>query len=181
MFMEDKMKKLLLVSAFAVAGLINTASASDRTGKWAIGYQDQFGAATGNAGSWSFKYGVKSNVTAQAILGFNTGEPVNDNLTVGLRGLYDIAENENSQLYTGVGVLFVTIDDNNKAMQLNVPVGVEFNAPSLPELAFSIEGGLNIDFPVDVAGDPDFADTVSINTSSSTIGGNLRLGVHYYF
>lgn len=172
------MKKLLtLVSAVAVAGLFSTASASDRSGKWAIGYQDQFnGSATGD---WSVKYGLKSNVTIQGILGFNTGKAANDNLRIGARGLYDIIENENSQFYTGLGVLFVTVDDNNRRMALNVPVGFEFNVASLPEIAFSVEGGLNVNFAVDNG--QDFSDNVSINTASSQIGGNLVLGVHYYF
>lgn len=177
------MKKLLVVfSAVLVAGL-TTASAVDRSGKFALGFQEQltdnaFGGTTGNSqGSWSVKYGFAPSVTAQLIVGFDAGKEINKKFNVGARALFDLVENENSDFYSGLGVVYIQQDETAKVVRANIPLGFEFNFAGLPEVGISAEAGLNVDFETNDAADK----ALSINSVGGKVGGNLGLGVHYYF
>ncbi len=176
------MKKFFtLISVVAVTGAFGTASAVDRSGKIGLGYQEGFttgltGAGSANSkGAWSMKYGVSSEVNAQLTVGFDfVTKGGNNRANFGGRLLYDVVENENSDFYTGLGLLY-DVDKNNNVLRVNVPLGFEWSFTGLPEVAFSAEAGIMWDYR-----------TKGVKASSfSSVGGNvggaLGLGVHYYF
>ncbi len=178
------MKKFLtLVSVVAVAGAVSTASAIDRTGNFALGYQQSFsdtnGATFGVAdGSWSLKYGFSSNLTGQFIFGFDKFTKNSGNTKMHFAGgvLYDLVENENSDFYTGVRFGY-EMDDNGAAdlssIRVQIPLGFEWSFSGLPEVAISAEAGMMWDYMID-------AKAHHFGTAGG-LGGNLGLGLHYYF
>jgi hypothetical protein len=182
----DEMKKFLtLVSVVAVAGAVSTASAIDRTGNFGIGYQQSFsdtnGATFGVAdGSWSLKYGFASNLTGQFIFGFDKFTNNSGNSKMHFAGgvLYDIVENENSDFYLGLRVGY-ELDDNPapagdlSSLRVNIPIGFEWSFSGLPEVAISAEAGMTWDYMID-------ASAHHFGTAGG-LGGNLGLGLHYYF
>ncbi|MFH1016859.1 MAG: hypothetical protein V1798_01600 [Pseudomonadota bacterium] len=173
------MKKFLVIlSVVAVAGAISTASAMDRTGKIGLGYQETFGAG-GNLGTamgeWSFKYGFTDVLTGQFLLGttyINKGGL--KEVEFGVRVLYSLVKNENSAFYTGAGLLYENIKDQPDQMRFNLPLGFEVSFAGLPEVGFSAEVGLMIDYQKS-------GKVWSFNTVGGSIGGSLGLGAHYYF
>lgn len=179
------MKKLLTVlSAVAVAGAINTASAMDRTGKFGIGYQENIMFATtasANAtGTWSLKYGFTPQFSAQFLIGFGFDDfNNNNNMSFGARALYNLVSKENSDFYTGFGIVY-DMDDNdvnnvdNSSLTMNVPLGFEWSFAGLPEIGFNAEAGLMINYMID-------AEKWQFASAGGSIGGALGLGVHYYF
>ena len=176
------MKKLLtLVSVVVVAGAVSTASATDRSGQFGLGFQESFttgvqGTTSANPlGAWSFKYGATSNITAQFAVGFSImNKGGNNRANFGGRLLYDIVENENSDFYTGLGILF-DIDKNDNTLRINVPLGFEFAIPGIPEVGLSAEAGIMWDYRTEDAKSSAF------NTVGGNVGGSLGLGAHYYF
>ena len=173
------MKKLLTL--VAIAGLFTAASATDRSGKFALGFQEsitdgtQAGANT--LGNWSIKYGFSPSVSAQFVGGFDFGsKTVNDRFNIGARLLADLVENENSDFYSGIGVVFDNQDKGARALRVNIPLGFEWSFAGLPEIGLSAEAGVNLDFIVDGPVKP-----VKVSSVGGSIGGNLGLGVHYYF
>ncbi|MCB0326597.1 MAG: hypothetical protein KDD52_03175 [Bdellovibrionales bacterium] len=172
------MKKLF--AAFAVLAFAATAQANDNTGKLGLGYQSSL---AGGAGSWSVKYGIASNLTAQATIGasFNKGDD-NDPIAFGARVLYDIVEGENSDFYTGLGLRYEIQPDASTSLNgfgedtivVNVPLGFEFSLANAPAVAFSAEMGLNYTYG-----------TNSKAWNLATVGGGLGTvfgaGAHYYF
>ena len=181
------MKKLSsLISVLAIAGAATTASATDREGKLGLGFQESFssniGAGSSSAatlGSWSVKYGMSPQANLQAVVGFNMGKDNGPNtFAVGARFLYDLVENENSDFYTGLGVLYnkpnsaATID----AIRVSIPLGYEFSFAGLPEIGFNAEAGVAIDFAAEGGTKP-----ISFSSVGGNVGGSLGLGVHYYF
>ncbi len=182
------MKKLFAL--FFVLAL-GTAFAADRSGKVAIGYQENADVGTNSRGNWSLKYGVNDKVTAQFLVGFDFGKDINSNANFGARVLYDLVQNENSHFYAGFGFAY-NLDENSTVnarnpLAISVPLGFEFNFASLPEIGFSIETGLAVQFDTKGAGK---------TTTISSLGGgddgtgtgvgagalaNIGLGVHYYF
>ena len=150
------MKKLSsLVSVLAIAGAAVTASAADREGKLGLGFQETFSSgvvgspSTANLGSWSVKYGMSPQTNLQAVVGFNLGKNVSPKtFNVGARFLYDVVENENSDFYTGLGVLYNRANNSatSDAIRVNIPLGYEFSFAGLPEIGFNAEAGLAIDF-----------------------------------
>ncbi|MCB0308993.1 MAG: hypothetical protein KDD48_06440 [Bdellovibrionales bacterium] len=179
------MKKLLtLVSAVAVAGVFTTASAIDRSGKFALGFQEQVSdgildGSKNSLGSWSLKYGFSPSTTGQFIFGFDMGKEINKRYSFGARLLADIVENENSDFYSGVGILFDNQDEGNRDIRVSIPLGLEFSFSGLPEIGFSAEAGLVIDFAIDRPTGVD--KPVQFSSVGGQIGGALGLGVHYYF
>jgi hypothetical protein len=176
------MKKLLgLVSVVAVAGAINVASAMDRTGKIGLGFQESFTSSGSFAGaplgSWSVKYGVNSNVNAQFAVGFAFGNKgFNKMANFGARVLYDLVEMENSDFYTGLGIGW-NQDKNvpgGRVLRFQIPLGYEFSFAGLPEIGFSAEAGAVYDYVKD-------GSQSQFQTVGGNVGGNLGLGVHYYF
>lgn len=169
---------LLFVVAFA-----GFASAADRSGKFAIGYQEQADIGSNTNGNWSIKYGLSDKATFQALVGFDGGKNLaaaNDkNINFGGRLLYDIVQNENSHFYTGLGVAYNIDDKNNNPLRLNVPLGFEFNFASLPEIGFSIEVGANLDMAT--KGGSKEVHFSSIGGNGGGTLANIGLGVHYYF
>ena len=174
------MKKLLaLVSVVAVVGTVSTASAVDRAGSFALGFQEQFtsgGTYGTTAGAWSLKYGVTSNVTGQLVVGFDIiNKGGNNSANFGGRLLYDLVENENSDFYTGLGFGYQIDDVAGDALRIMVPLGMEFAFSGLPEVGISAEVGFIYDYLMDLG------DASRISSVGGTVGGNLGLGVHYYF
>ena len=146
------MKKLSsLVSILAIAGASATASASDREGKLGLGFQESLSstvigstASTATLGSWSVKYGMSPQTSLQAVVGFNMGKNISPKtFNVGGCFLYDVVENENSDFYTGLGVLYNR--ENSAAtsdiLRVNIPLGFEFSFAGLPEVGFNAEAG----------------------------------------
>lgn len=176
------MKKFFtLISVVAVAGAVSVASAADRSGKLALGFQESFttglnGPTTTNSlGAWSVKYGVSEMATAQFTFGFDyANKGGNDRVSFGARILYDLVENENSDFYTGIGFLY-DIDKPNDTLRISIPLGFEWSFDGLPEVGFSAEAGLAYDYRVDTP------KTSSISSVGGNVGGALGLGVHYYF
>lgn len=174
------MKKLLTL--VAIAGLFTTASATDRAGKLGLGFQESITDGTlvtspNSLGTWSLKYGFSPSVNAQLVAGFDFGnKTVNDRFNVGVRLLADLVENENSDFYSGIGVIFDNQDKGDRALRVNVPLGFEWSFAGLPEIGFSAEAGINLDFIVDGPVKP-----VKASSVGGLVGGNLGLGVHYYF
>ncbi|HLG20696.1 MAG TPA: hypothetical protein VI895_12895 [Bdellovibrionota bacterium] len=173
------MKKFLMfVSVLAVAGAASTASAMDRSGKIGLGIQESFttGFSTNSFGDWSLKYGVASNMTGQFLVGFDYGnKAINDAINFGARFLYDVVEKENSDFYLGLGIGW----NNDKSagariLRFQVPLGYEFSFSGLPEVGFSVEAGVVYDYAKD-------AKASRFASVGGNVGGNLGLGVHYYF
>ncbi len=172
------MKKLFtLISVVAVAGAVSTASAIDRTGNIGLGYQQAFmGENLGTSlGSWSVKYGMASNMKVQFAFGFDkiTKDAADDMFNVGLGLEYDLVENENSDFYTGlkIGLLWNKTSAAEYLLRFEVPLGFEWSFAGLPELGFTADVGLLMDYATQ-------------NTKFmrlSTIGGGFNWGVHYYF
>jgi hypothetical protein len=184
------MKKLLtLVSVVAVAGAIGTASAMDRTGKFGLGAQESFSTSGGfgssSLGNWSLKYGISSNLNAQFVVGFDMISKGNDkSMTFGARILYDLVEKENSDFYTGLGIGYnfnktanaaAVGADNLRVLRISIPLGYEFSFAGLPEVGFSFEAGVVMDYYQDAN------DAFGFSSVGGNVGGNLGLGVHYYF
>ncbi|MCI5073292.1 hypothetical protein MRY82_10205 [bacterium] len=171
------MKKLLVLG---LALLTTVAFAKDNANKFAIGYQTGLaegitGGADTGLGNWSVKYGVSSNVTVQAIVGFNALEDAPEALNLGARVLYDVVEQENSDFYVGAGAVYSTGDNivtggDATAIRISVPLGVEWSFAGLPEIGFSAEAGLAIDL-----------DTEAETSQLTTVGGGFGVGIHYYF
>ena len=174
-----------LVSVLAIAGAALTASAADREGKLGLGYQETFSSnvvgspATANMGSWSLKYGMSSAANLQAVVGFNMGKNISPKtFNVGARFLYDLVENENSDFYTGIGVLYNRANSaaTSDAVRVNIPLGFEFSFAGLPEVGVSAEAGLSVDFQTEGG-----AKAIAISSVGGNVGGNLGLGIDYYF
>lgn len=175
------MKKLFALFLIVAAG---STFAADRTGKLALGFQESFtsfgdgagGTATSPFGAWSVKYGLSDKANLQATVGFAIGDTTDESASFGLRFLYDLIDNENSDFYTGLGVLYV-INENvtgpDAPIRFNVPLGFEFSFAGLPEIGFSAEAGLMIDLFNN--------EDLVINSVGGNVGGALGLGVHYYF
>ncbi len=176
------MKKLLTVlSVIAVAGAVSSASAMDRTGKVGLGFQEGitnnalFGTST--LGSWSVKYGLAPKMMGQFTLGFDSVTKSGDkSIDFGGRFLYDLIQKENSNFYTGLGVGWAQDKKpvDNRVLQINIPLGYEFSFASLPEIGFSAEAGIMLDYAK--AGK-----SWGFHSVGGTVGGALGLGVHYYF
>ena len=180
------MKKLSsLISVLAIAGAATTASALDREGKLGLGFQETFSSSVAvsspaaNMGSWSVKYGMSPQANLQAVVGFNLGKDIGPKtFVVGARFLYDLVENENSDFYTGLGVLYNKPNSSvsTDAIRVNIPLGYEFSFAGLPEIGFNAEAGIAIDFAVEGNTKP-----IAFSSIGGNVGGNLGLGVHYYF
>lgn len=179
------MKKLLtLVSAVAVAGLFTTASAVDRAGQFGLGFQESITDSIldgdkNTLGSWSFKYGFSPSTTGQFIFGFDMGKEINKRFSFGLGILADLVENENSDFYSGVRLIYENQDEADRDIRVSIPLGFEFSFAGLPEIGFSAEAGLVIDFAIDRATGVD--KPIQFSSVGGNVGGNLGLGVHYYF
>ena len=177
------MKKFLaLASVVAVVGVVGTASAMDRSGKFGLGIQESFTDTFTSArlGTWSLKYGINSDITAQFLIGFDFGnKTTNSDINFGARALYNVVKHDNSNFYTGLGVGWNQDKAGNVAgdariLRINIPLGWEFSFNGLPEVGFSMEAGLDYDYVK--------AGKASIISSvGGKVGGNLGLGVHYYF
>jgi hypothetical protein len=171
------MKKLL--AAFAVLTFAVVANATDRTGALAIGYQSSL--AAGNTdGQWSVKYGLSSNTTLQGVIGFDMAKgPDNEDLTFGARFLYDLVEAENSDFYTGLGVVYHvsptagTLGGDDR-LNVNVPLGFEFSLANAPAVAFSAEMGLTYSYGMD-------SENWTLSSNGGGLGGVFTAGAHYYF
>lgn len=176
------MKKFFAFAiAAVVAGAISNVSAMDRTGKLALGFQETLtsgiaGAGSANAlGAWSIKYGISSNMTGQLVIGADMiTKGGNNRANIGARLLYDLVENEMSDFYTGLGLVF-DIDKNNGVLRINIPLGFEFSFSGLPEVAFSAEAGIMYDYRTKTPKQG------ALSTVGGTAGGALGLGAHYYF
>jgi hypothetical protein len=174
------MRKFLSVLSFAfVVGVTGAASAADHTGQLGIGYQESLTAGintvSGNsAGAWSVNYGIASNMTAQAVVGLDiVNKGGNNRANFGARLLYDLVENENSDFYTGLGLVY-DIDKGAKTLRINVPLGFEWSFAGLPEIGLSAEAGLVWDYGTQGAK----------QSRLSTVGGvgaGFQFGAHYYF
>ena len=115
----------------------------------------------------------------QAVVGFNLGKNVSPKtFNVGARFLYDVVENENSDFYTGLGVLYNRANNSatSDAIRVNIPLGYEFSFAGLPEIGFNAEAGLAIDFQTEGG-----SKAVAFSSIGGNVGGALGLGVHYYF
>ncbi|HMR25593.1 MAG TPA: hypothetical protein PKC21_09605 [Oligoflexia bacterium] len=159
-----------------LALLTTVAFAKDNTGKIGIGYQGDIAGnnlinSSTKYGDWSVKYGVSSNLTVQAIIGFNAIDAA-DALNVGARVLYDVVEQENSDFYVGAGAIYSSAGSDVSAVRISVPLGFEWSFAGLPEIGFSAEAGLAIDLNTSTGAD---------QTDLSTVGGGLGVGIHYYF
>jgi hypothetical protein len=174
------MKKLL--AAFAVLTFAVVANATDRTSAMALGYQSSF---AGN-GQWSVKYGLASNTTIQGVLGFGfaKGGSDNTNMTIGARFLYDLSEAENSDFYTGLGLVynyqgaFTTgpvgaAGEDSIAFQ--IPLGFEFSLANAPAVAFSAEMGATFNYAVQGG------KTWNFGSNGGGAGAVFTAGAHYYF
>ncbi|MEZ4705236.1 MAG: hypothetical protein R3A11_08640 [Bdellovibrionota bacterium] len=179
------MKKLF--AAFAVLAFAATAQAKDNSGQIAIGYQASFAngsASTNVPSSWSVKYGIASNLTAQATLGFNLVKGSdNDPISFGARVLYDLVEGENSDFYTGLGVVYNYTPDastglvggaGDDSIVVNVPLGFEFTLANAPAVAFSAEMGLSYAYGLD-------SETWTLGSIGGGAGAVFAAGAHYYF
>lgn len=171
------MKKLL--AAFAVLTFAAVANATDRTGSFALGYQSSF--ADGNTdGHWSVKYGLSSKATVQGILGFDIAKgPDNEDLSFGARFLYDLVEAENSDFYTGLGLMYHVSPTGgtlagDDTLTINIPLGFEFSLANAPAVAFSAEMGLTYNYGTD-------SEVWSFSSDGGGVGGVFTAGAHYYF
>lgn len=182
------MKKFLTVlSVVAVAGAFTSASAMDRAGKFGLGFQENFMSSglfgSSGLGTWSLKYGISSNITGQFMLGFDMFTKGGDkSFDFGARLLYDLVEKENSDFYSGIGVGYTwnktaavfPAADNTRAVRVNIPLGFEWSFAGLPEVGFNAEAGIMLDYHKGTK-------SWGFQTAGGLIGGNLGLGVHYYF
>lgn len=174
------MKKLL--AAFAVLTFATVASAMDRTGAFALGYQSSF---AGN-GQWSVKYGLSSNTTLQGVVGFGFAKGGSDNTTAtfGARLLYDLVESENSDFYTGLGIVYNyagALRTGNFAagvdsLSFNIPLGFEFSLANVPAVAFSAEMGATFNYATQ--GSPK---QWNFGSNGGGTGAVFTAGAHYYF
>ncbi len=182
------MKKFLTFFVVAaVAGAITNASAVDREGQFALGFQESItsninGANTQNTmGAWSLKYGVSSAATVQLVVGFDMGnKSYNQRANFGARFLYDLVENENSDFYTGLGIVY---DKNSPddVLRFNIPLGFEWSFSGLPELGLSAEAGIMIDYRTKNNAATAQQKQMVFSSVGGNVGGALGLGVHYYF
>lgn len=172
------MKKLF--AALAITFFATASFATDRTGEFALGYQSSLGAGTGSNGQWSVKYGLASNTTIQGIVGFSlTDADDTSRFSVGARFLYDLIENENSDFYTGLGLVFHTGGDFSGVdadgdLLVNLPLGFAFSLANAPEVEFSAEMGLNFNYAI-------AAETWSLDSVGGGLGAVFTAGAHYYF
>lgn len=177
------MKKLL--AAFAVLTFAVVANATDRTGAMALGYQSSFATATGN---WSVKYGMSSNTTLQGVLGFGfaKGGSANSNFSFGARFLYDLSEAENSDFYTGLGLIYnyagngvagnvVGSGAGDDSIAFQIPLGFEFSLANAPAVAFSAEMGATFNYATQGTKQWNFG------SNGGGVGAVFTAGAHYYF
>lgn len=180
------MKKLF--AALAVLTFAFTAQATDRTGEFAIGYQTSLGAnpAAQTLGQWSVKYGLSSNATIQGIVGFDfTDADDSAAFSFGARFLYDLVENENSDFYTGLGIVYHKGDvasqipqlDDDGVLTFNVPLGFAFTLANAPAVEFSAEMGLAYNYFLDGTNGLDW----TLNSIGGGPGAAFMAGAHYYF
>lgn len=172
-----RMKKLLAV--FAVLAFSVTAHATDRTGAFALGYQASFN--NGNVGAWSVKYGLSANTTVQGLVGFNIVKGgSNETASFGARVLYDLAEAENSDFYTGLGVAYsyfgnAAVGGPDDVLSVSIPLGFEFSLANVPNVAFSGEMGLQYNKQTQGA------KAWNIGSVGGGTGAVFTAGAHYYF
>ncbi len=175
------MKKLL--AAFAVLTFAVVAHATDRTGAVALGYQASF--ANNSNGNWSIKYGLSSNTTLQGLVGFSINKGAdNESLAVGGRLLYDLVEAENSDFYTGLGVVYNYYQDlaaggPNDQLAVQVPLGFEFSLANAPAVAFSAEMGITYATELQSVGPA--SKQWTIGSDGGGLGAVFTAGAHYYF
>ena len=96
------------------------------------------------------------------------------NYEFGGRLLYNLVRNENSAVYSGFGVGYVSKSVDPDVVRFNLPVGFEFSFDKLPEIGFSAETGLIYDYTRGT-------EASNLSTVGGNIGGSLGLGIHYYF
>lgn len=175
-----RMKKLL--AAFAVLAFSFSAHATDRTGAYALGYQSSFA----GVGQWSVKYGLSANTTVQGVVGFNIVDgSSNESASFGARVLYDLAEAENSDFYTGLGIVYGYVGAASTAatpglagedyLSFNIPLGFEFSLANVPNVAFSGEMGATFNYATQGS------KTWNFGSNGGGVGAVFTAGAHYYF
>jgi hypothetical protein len=182
-YWEDNMKKFM--AAFAIVAMASFANATDRTGELGIGYQTSLGAGN-TTGQWSVKYGLAANSSIQGIIGFDLSDADDSTrLSVGARYLYDIVEMENSEFYTGLGVVYHWAGDaftqgpgasfdEDGLLTINAPLGFSFTLANAPAVEFSAEMGLTFNYAI-------AAETWTLNSIGGGNGAVFNAGAHYYF
>jgi hypothetical protein len=178
------MKKLLTVlSVVAVAGAINSASAMDRSGKLGLGYQENIMSNTtsGNTcGTWSVKYGMTSQIALEGLIGFDmVTKGGQKDFAFGARVLYNLVQKENSDFYTGLGLVWnqdkVAVGGGDaRNLRAQIPLGFEWSFAGLPEIGMNAEVGLVLDYNK-------AAKSWAFHSAGGALGAGLGLGVHYYF
>ncbi len=163
----------LIVAASLLA--VAPASAKDLRGRFALGFNNQFGPLT----SASLKFTLPArqptvNVQLQLVAGMALfkARSYDDEYFGGLRMLFTFIAEDNLNVYAGGGAGYAGFSDATNAVRVQPVMGVEFFLFGLENLGFSGEFGVNVDIGVGATSGLDV---------SSTAGSFGAVGVHYYF
>ena len=171
------MRKHTLIGLFVVACLLVAApaSAKDLRGRFALGFNNQFGPMT--SASLKFTLPAKQptvNIQLQLVAGaaLFKARNYNDQYFGGLRMLFTFVAEDNLNLYAGGGGGYVGFSDATNAVRIQPVMGTEFFFFGLENLGISAEFGVNVDIGVGSTSGLD------VSTAAGSFG---AVGMHYYF
>lgn len=159
----------LLLTLFVSA----PAHAKDMRGRFAAGFNQQFGHESANSGvsALSGRYALPTNshainVQLEANFGFDTVDAeTGGNVLTGARLLYGVVAEDNMNLFMAGGVGVLTADEES-TIRLQPAMGADIFLFGLENLGLTIEWGLNIDM----------GDKSRTSTTAA-----LGAGAHYWF
>jgi hypothetical protein len=195
--MKVRALKLTVIAAMVFAGMMALAQMAEAAGKAeapaplaqaasSVGKGMGIGIRSGFLGSVmsakNTQLSLRMNMDGIAIspyLGFGT-EKVGDfetEIAMGIRVLPTIAKSKNATFSAliGLGAMIGEYADWAIGMDLVGGFGAEYFFPGLPNVGFSLEGGLDINLCVP------FADGADVSFGLGTVGSTFSGGIHYYF
>jgi hypothetical protein len=142
------------------------ASAKDLRGRYAVGFNDQFGHVSAISGRYTFPTtSAVVNVQVEGNFGLATSPEEDGKVFTGGRVLYGTIAEDNMNLFIagGVGAL---MERGGSTVRLQPGMGADFFLCGLENLGLTIEWGLNLDL----------ADGAQVSTTAA-----MAAGAHYWF
>lgn len=142
------------------------AAAKDLRGRYAAGFNNQFGHISAISGRYAFPTSSPVvNVQVEGNFGLSTSPLEDGKVFTGGRVLYGTIAEDNMNIFVagGVGALMA---DGESTVRIQPGMGADFFLFGLENLGFTVEWGLNLDL----------ADGASASTTAA-----MAAGAHYWF
>ena len=158
------LRRLALTSPLLLLTL--PAAAKDLRGRYAVGFNNQFGHISAISGRYAFP--TKSpvvNIQVEGSFGLATSPLEDGQVFTGGRVLYGTIAEDNMNVFVagGVGAMMTS---GESTVRLQPAMGVDFFLFGLENLGLTLEWGLNLDL----------ADGASASTTAA-----MAAGAHYWF